>query len=273
VADDFLSPVLKEYMLEAEAYAPKDQFEINNTELGEIRWFDGQSLQRFSAFYRGMYQQVTAPFRCTRLDGKKPYRYIWWVTKDEPQKQLSQVEAGERLKAAWRKTKAFDLAVETAKDLAKKAAEEIEKQTAKDQKTLASAFAEKPPHTGEAFKTKDFSWYDLGNLPFGSGGQITLSEVPEVEYAGEDFMKAVFALKVGETGVAHDAGQNHVYVIRIASEGPPSDQLRQDFIDRSPDIFAGTISRNQASRTFTDWLDEMAKRQKFDAMQLRRGGE
>jgi hypothetical protein len=61
-------------------------------------------------------------------------------------------------------------------------------------------------------------------------------------------------------------------VIRVATEGPLDDQLRQDFIDRSPDRFAGTISRDQSHRVFTDWLDEMAKRRDFDASQLRRGG-
>ncbi len=272
VVDEFLAPVLKDLMLESEAYGPKDQFEIDSTQLGKIRWFDGQTFQRFSAFYRSTFQQVTMPFRCTRLDGERPFRYIWWVTKDEPRKLLTQEEAGERLRAAWRKDKAFALAVEAAKKLSQEAGAALEKKTGKDDPGLTGAFAEKPPRTGDSFKTAPFSYYDLGNLPFGAGGQITLSEVPEVEYAGDDFMKAVFALKLGETGVAYDAGQNHVYVIRVATEGPQDDQLRQDFIDRSPDRFAGTISRDQSHRVFTDWLDEMAKRRDFDASQLRRGG-
>lgn len=257
--NDFLAPLLKEHELETKAYGAKDQFEIKETELGELSFFDGRQLQRFAAIYRDEFAFETRLHDPSDIMGPEKKRYFWWINSAEPRRLVPPGEADELLKAAWKRSKAFDLAVAHAKELAEKAKGELEKITAKPDRTLAKVFGELPPRADKIFKTPAFSWYDLGNLPFAAGGQLSLTRIEEVEYAGEEFMKSVFAMKLGETGVAYDDGHKHVYVARIVSDGPPMDQLRQDFIDRSPDFFVGAITRNQSQKDFGEWIREFEK--------------
>ena len=55
-------------------------------------------------------------------------------------------------------------------------------------------------------------------------GPPGLSFVENVEGVGEEFMKAVFALDVGEAGAAVNRPETIVYVVRIASDAPGSSE-------------------------------------------------
>ena len=65
-----------------------------------------------------------------------------------------------------------------------------------------------------------------------------LSEIEGIETAGQDLMKAVFSLKVGEVGTALNMPKSKVYVVRVTSDSPPQDLLKQLFltIGDSPEI-------------------------------------
>src|SRR5262249_31369599 len=57
-----------------------------------------------------------------------------------------------------------------------------------------------------------------------------LTKVSGVEQAGNDFMKAVFALKPEQAGVAANQPETVYYVVRIESEEPGLDKLREEFM-------------------------------------------
>jgi len=94
---------------------------------------------------------------------------------------------------------------------------------------LKEVFADDKQH--KVVETNEFTWMTAGMVPSGMGmGAPGLSPVDGVEHAGSDFMQSVFALDVGQTGVAFNQPHTFVYVTRVASESPSDDALREMFL-------------------------------------------
>ncbi len=102
-------------------------------------------------------------------------------------------------------------------------AKEEAAQASKLKQTLKETFHNVP---GSSVATVGpFSWL---TQPLGQPmGEPKLSEVSGVEQAGNDFMKAVFALQPGQSGVAANEPQTVYYVVQVESEEPPVDDLRK----------------------------------------------
>jgi hypothetical protein len=64
------------------------------------------------------------------------------------------------------------------------------------------------------------------------GMRLQPTEIPEVPYPGEEFLQTVLDLQPGEIGVAADQPHKRVYVIRLISQTPDEDILRQMFLTR-----------------------------------------
>jgi hypothetical protein len=79
-------------------------------------------------------------------------------------------------------------------------------------------------------ETNQFSWMTRGALPASMGGAPALSSVDHVDYAGQEFMRAVFQLKPGGVGSAVNQPRTVAYVVRIASEFPSEEILREQFL-------------------------------------------
>ena len=80
--------------------------------------------------------------------------------------------------------------------------------------------------------------------------------VPEVPMAGEDFMKTVFRLEPGKAGVAFNAPQTVVYVVRPIQFTPPYDVRWTDFPAEDYSKYASVATEDQR-RTFRAWLKEL----------------
>jgi hypothetical protein len=57
-----------------------------------------------------------------------------------------------------------------------------------------------------------------------------LTSLSEIDKAGEEFMRKVFGLDVGSTGVAKNQPQTIVYVIQLKRLDPPIEQFRREFL-------------------------------------------
>ncbi len=143
--------------------------------------------------------------------------YLFWKTDEKPAFVPPLDTIRDRVVYAWKMIK--------ARDLAQKRAEELAGQARAAKKPLAEVFA------GQAdlkvTETAPFSWLTTGNVPqdpFNS--QPRLSTVDGVEYPGETFMKAVFALSPGEIGVAANQPRDTYYVVRLVDYDRPTEELR-----------------------------------------------
>ena len=91
-------------------------------------------------------------------------------------------------------------------------------------KPLSEVFSEREDL--EVMEPPAFTWLTRG-FAGSSGGQqqpLSLSTIEGVESAGNGFMRDVFKLKAGETGVAVNQPETHVYVVQITSDTSPENE-------------------------------------------------
>ena len=136
--------------------------------------------------------------------------YLYWRTEVVPEAVPPLEEIREEVARASKMQKALPLAEKKAADMARQAAEAA--------KPLAEVFAD---NAKKVIRTTEFSWMTRGALPGSTGSRPILSPVNgfadgqpvSVSGAGNDFMKAVFALAVGQVGTAVNQPQTFVYLV------------------------------------------------------------
>ncbi len=181
--------------------------------------------------------------------------FIFWRAEqtDETIPELEEVRS--EVVAAWKLQQAFPLAEVRAEQLIKQA----EKQKDKSLKEIFSDEAD------AVIETASFSWMTRGSLPTGSGGRPTLSPVRgtageqpvTLEGAGEEFMRSVFKLQVGQVGTAADEPHKHVYVVRIKEESPPLEQRKNLFFVSGVNQDLNTLIQTRQARLIRDWMDRL----------------
>jgi hypothetical protein len=146
-------------------------------------------------------------------------KFIYWRTEVEPGSETPYDKARPQVLEIWRSRKALELAKKDAAALAEKAAEagSLKDVLPQDQ---AKKLIEPP----------EFSWLTKPSTLLIFGGTPQLSTVGGIPMAGEEFMKSVFALEVGQTGVAVNQPHTTVYAVRVVSEAPPVDIRREMFL-------------------------------------------
>jgi len=173
--------------------------------------------------------------------------FIYWTIQEQPQAEGVLKEVRSDVVAAWKLAKARELAVEEAK---KKVAE-----ANKSKKTLKEMLPDLKP--GVVFETDAFSWL----TPGGMTGELQLGQVANVDRPGEDFMKAVFDLREGESGFAFNGPKTIVYVFRIAKEVDSEDQLREKYFetpfDSAVQQLTGIRMRAREQRWQVQFFEEM----------------
>jgi hypothetical protein len=163
-------------------------------------------------------QPTLAMYQSQRTADNDNSRYLWWKVSDEAEHTPPLDEIKPQVTQEWKSIQARTPA------LAK--AQEDAVQARQLKQTLKETFGSIP---GQEISTVGpFSWLTqpIGQ-PFGAPH---LTDVSAVQQAGNDFMKAVFALQPGETGVAYNEPQTVYYVAQVESQEPPLDELRQDFM-------------------------------------------
>ena len=175
----------------------------------------GQAQQNFAsiAFDKGTlpYQ----PIRTQRLDLE--IDFLFWKIEEEDEYTPEFKDAQDEVINA--------LKMEKALDVAKANADELVTQVNKQNVSL-NAFFESDPDR-QVVLSDPFTWMSGGGLPAGSQQQLRLTSISGVELAGNDFMRSVFALEVGEVCSAVNADESIVYLVRLASEEQP-DPVRME---------------------------------------------
>lgn len=178
--------------------------------------------------------------------------YLFWKTDEKPAFVPPLATIRDRVVYAWKMIK--------ARELAQKRADELAGQARAAKKPLAEVFA------GQAdlkvTETAPFSWLTTGNVPqdpFAS--QPRLSDVDGVEYPGEAFMKAVFALSPGEIGVASNNPQDTYYVVRLVDFDRPIDELRNEFAIEPPARYMA-VADNDRREIYRSWLSDLEREAK-----------
>jgi hypothetical protein len=146
---------------------------------------------------------------------------------------------------AWKTKEAYHMAKAEAEKLTKAAKGDKPLKESGDEK-MAKAVLEPP----------EFTWLTRGAMPMGSGAPM-LNVVDGVQYAGQEFMQAVFALKPGQVGVAANTPHTVVYVVRLVSESPEEEQRRKQFIEGGFTGDMGFLARVELQGFLNQWHREL----------------
>jgi len=148
--------------------------------------------------------------------------YLLWKEAEEPQKTAVREKVEDKIVHAFKLQKAFELAKAEAEKLAEKA------RTEGPDLRKSIGLADK---AGAVVDAGPFSWLSSGVMPTGMG-RLHLTEIPEVPYAGEEFMQTALDLQPGEVGVAPDQPHSKVYVIHVLSQTPTEELMQTLFMTR-----------------------------------------
>jgi hypothetical protein len=170
--------------------------------------------------------------------------YIYWRTAAEDAKDATFADVKDQVIQAWKRQKAFDLALAEAHQLADKA------KTAKSLKDVVDP--------DKVIVTPPFSWLSTGSLAFGFG-EPSLSSVTGVDYAGHEFMEGVFALNPGETGIAPNQPHDKVFVVRVLSQEPTDDILKEQFLESGLNFQMMSVAQREMFRTSLEWYEGLEK--------------
>jgi hypothetical protein len=229
-----------------------DRHEIGNFEIGQkVMEFDMDAIRmgqfRQLSFAEMAFAGDDVPYRPSEpVSSTEPdISYVYWRTAEQAEKVPTFAEAREQLVQAWKFGKAFELAKADAQKLADKA---------KGAMSLKDVVADPT----KVITTVPFSWLTTGSLAFGSG-QPSLSTVPGIDLAGTEFMEAVFSLQPGQAGVAPNQSHRTLYVVRVVSQDPPDDVLKEQFLESGLNMQVRMVARNEVLGTSYELFDGLDK--------------
>lgn len=248
-----LQALAAKYGFEAGTTPLVDRYTVQEHELGQkVSMIDYEFLQtqrqfRMLTFADVAFGDNVPPYLPQQADSSEPdISYIFFRMKEEPAKDLTIAEAESQIVAAWKMQKAYELALEDAEKVADKA---------KDAKSLKEVVSDPT----KVIEPPAFSWMTTGSLAFGFG-QPAPSQVAGIELAGEEFMRAVFSLAPGQTGVAPNNAHTKVYVVRVLSQSPSDKLLREQFLESGLDFQVLTIAQRETGETSVAWIEQLEDR-------------
>jgi len=187
--------------------------------------------------------------------------FLYWRVEQQPEKTPELEEVRSEVVEAWKLQQALPLAETKAEALAEEARGKGGR--------LAEAF---PESASQVITTMQFSWMTRGSMPGGTGGRPMLSPVNgtaggqpvNIAGAGNEFMRSVFSLDVGQVGVATNEPHTFVYVVRINSEDLSDEQRREAFYTTglTPDI--NNLVEAEQMEVISDWFNSLEDRYDVD---------
>lgn len=195
-------------------------------------------------------------FRPEMSIGAQGSLFLFWKNEEAKEATPKFEDPGvrEEVLKAWKMVRARALAMKQAKTLAEEAR--------KAAKPLKEVFANRP--NTQVIAPPPFSWMTFGNLAMGSAQRAVLSQVPEIDMAGQEFMKAVFGLQEsGEVAAAFNAPQTVVYVVRLKDFSPAYSVLWDIFEVENFRSYA-SAGAEELQQTQRAWLEEIRKSAGFE---------
>ena len=202
-----------------------DRHEIGKFEIGQkVMEFDMDAI-RMGQFRQKSFAELAfdasdvfyAPSPVPVNSTEPDVSFVYWRTDESEEKKPELAEVRQQVLEAWKFTKALELA-------------KAEAQKQADKAQGAASLKEVVADPTKVITTIPFSWLTTGSLAFGSG-MPSLSAVDGIDLAGTEFMDAVFSLKPGQAGVAPNQSHRTVYVVRVVSQEPSDDVLKEQFLE------------------------------------------
>ncbi len=224
---------------------PVSAVELSDLDIGRSMVEGQQSLLSYifdgSALYR--------PSLCSDMGGNV---YLFWKTdsSDERVPKFDDKGMRDKVLASWKTGKARDIALKEAEKLAAEARE--------SKKTLAEAIGSRI----NVFESGPFSW--ITPAPVGPQGQVRmmLSSVEHVDRPGEDFMRAVYDLQVGQVGAAMNEPQTAVYVVQLAKTDPGDKVLWEGF-KADPYGNYASVAQSDQMQILKSWYEDIRSKAKM----------
>jgi hypothetical protein len=220
-----------------------DRFEVATTEIGKnVSSFDFASGQlQMLQFADIAYGQDQPLYSVQEANSIEPdVSYLYYRTAEEPGGETTLAEARPQVIEAWKEQKAYELALEEAK-----------KKLADPKAKAAKSLAEFVTDPAKVITPLPFSWLTTSSLPFGFG-MPEPSRVNGIDLSGREFMQAVFALELGEMGVAPNDAHSKVYLVKVLSQEPDEQNLRNQFLESGSTPQVAMVAREDMSQTFMD---------------------
>lgn len=146
-------------------------------------------------------------------------KYLYWVTERQESKVMTFAEAREVVELAFKRQRAFQLALTAAQQEAEKA------------RQASKPLEEACVKSGRVFiPSTDVRWMTSLSLPTSGGMMPALGRIEGVEGVSDDMMREIFRLNPGEVGVAVNGPKSAVYVVRVISEAPSPEVRRERFM-------------------------------------------
>ena len=180
--------------------------------------------------------------------------FVYWRREVVPERVPPFDEIRDEVIRAWKLRRALPMAQDRAAEMARRAAEA-------DQ-PLVEVF---PESASSVIRTTAFSWMTRGAMPGSMGGRPMLSPVNGMAGSqpvspsglGDDFMRAVFSLEVGQVGTAVDQPQAFVYVVKIVHEQLTDEQRREQFFMSGYTPELNTLVQMEQADLIRDWFDRV----------------
>jgi len=167
-------------------------------------------------------------------------RYLYWKVAEQEEHTPPLSKIRDEVTETWRMQQARKLALAEAKN---RVAE-----MKGTEKSLAEVFGE-----DNVLRPKGFSWLSRGggNIAVG-GGQLDVTEVENVENAGEKFHEAVSRLGEGEVGIATNQDESVVYVVQVKRDSSfvPFRRVGRDI---------NSLAVQNQTEIFQDWLEDIER--------------
>ena len=188
-------------------------------------------------------------FRTERSIDVQGNEYLFWKINETPESTPKFEDEGvrEQVLYAWKLSRARDLALKHAEQLAQTAI--------KDNVSLKEIFGNQADV--KVLAPPAFTMLTEGNVPIGSSRTaLRYSEIEGAPMAGGDFMRAVFDLEEKQIGVGMNIPKTMVYVIRLDNYSPPQDVLWQIFLVDDFSKYAAA-AQNDFYQAQVAWLEDL----------------
>ena len=222
--------------------------QVREYELGQASSFEFTSWPpQQTFFYDSAYNDDRRLYDPTTIRSMSGVEFLYWKTDEQAAFTPKFAEVRDDLVAAWKRIE--------ARKLARQQAEKFREQAVKAGGSLTAALAGSNLAVTEL---SEFSWMSTGGMPGGMSPPM-VSDVPGVEFAGEEFMKAVFALKPNGYGVATNQPQTVVYVVHLLSQSPAEESLRDQFLATGVPPEVAYIAYMENVTRVRDWYEGVEK--------------
>jgi hypothetical protein len=246
-----LRPLVAEPLIEMDQTPRVDALSVQELEIGraydqvEFAW----PPQRQS-FADIAFEDNEPLYRPARIRGELRNRYFlfWKIAQQEAYApELDSIR--DEVVDAWKMRAAVAEAEKAAGEMVGKLGKDV---------VLQDVVQESLGPDAEVIETNEFSWMSTG-LSAAGMGQPGLSNIEGVEGGDNDFMKSVFALQVGEAGFAVNQPETMVYVVRIISDAPGDEELRQRFLESGSSFEVQRIASADGQSFVREWFEDMEK--------------